>query len=103
LKSLYKLDGKSYRQKVEAVSRMQRFSFFGKTIINSILCHSAIRNFIGNIIVKVSSDEETFTREKTYVRKLNMVLVQVWYTFVTYQVSLLIIVDILILICIARS
>ncbi|KAI8576810.1 hypothetical protein K450DRAFT_255082 [Umbelopsis ramanniana AG] len=38
---------------------------------------SAIRNFIGNIIVKVSSDEETFTREKTYVRKLNMVLVQI--------------------------
>ncbi|KAH8549901.1 nuclear export factor CRM1 [Umbelopsis sp. PMI_123] len=38
---------------------------------------SAIRNFIGNIIVKVSSDEETFTREKTYIRKLNMVLVQI--------------------------
>ncbi|CAO3673608.1 unnamed protein product [Umbelopsis vinacea] len=38
---------------------------------------SAIRYFIGNIIVKVSSDEETFVKEKTYVRKLNMVLVQI--------------------------
>ncbi|KAM3583599.1 Karyopherin transporter [Umbelopsis sp. WA50703] len=38
---------------------------------------SAIRNFIGNIIVKVSSDEETFVKEKTYIGKLNMVLVQI--------------------------
>jgi hypothetical protein len=56
---------------------VQSPSFFGKTIINSIQ-YSAIRNFIGNIIVKVSSDEETFVKEKTYIGKLNMVLVQVF-------------------------
>lgn len=39
--------------------------------------HSAIRNFIVNVIVKVSSDEATLRKERTYINKLNMVLVQV--------------------------
>lgn len=38
---------------------------------------SAIRNFIVNVIVKVSSDEATLRKERTYINKLNMVLVQV--------------------------
>ncbi|KAL9542786.1 hypothetical protein PS6_009626 [Mucor atramentarius] len=36
----------------------------------------AIRNFIVNVIVKVSSDEATLRKEHTYINKLNMVLVQ---------------------------
>lgn len=36
LKSLFRLAGKSFRQKVEAVSRMQPLSSFGKIIINSM-------------------------------------------------------------------
>jgi len=38
---------------------------------------NAIRYFIVNVIVKVSSDETTLVREKTYLNKLNMVLVQI--------------------------
>lgn len=36
-----------------------------------------IRNFIVGITVKVASDETTLRREKTYVNKLNLALVQV--------------------------
>lgn len=46
-----------------------------KLISISIL--QAIRYFIVNVIVKVSSDETTLTKEHTYINKLNMVLVQV--------------------------
>ena len=38
---------------------------------------SGIRNFIVNITVKVASDETSLRREKTYVNKLNLALVQV--------------------------
>lgn len=37
----------------------------------------AIRYFIVNVIVKQSSDETTLAKERTYINKLNMVLVQV--------------------------
>ncbi|CAO3654323.1 unnamed protein product [Mucor hiemalis] len=51
---------------------------------------NAIRYFIVNIIVKVSSDEVSLNKERTYINKLNMVLVQIlkqdwprnWPTFV---------------------
>lgn len=36
-----------------------------------------IRNFIVGITVKIASDEATLRREKTYVNKLNLALVQV--------------------------
>lgn len=36
-----------------------------------------IRNFIVGIIVKVSSDESSLRKEKSYVNKLNLALVQV--------------------------
>ena len=36
-----------------------------------------IRNFIVGITVKVASDEVAFRKEKTYVNKLNLALVQV--------------------------
>lgn len=46
---------------------------------NLNLVYIAIRNFIVNVIVKVSSDEATLKKERTYINKLNMVLVQVSY------------------------
>lgn len=36
-----------------------------------------IRNFVVGITVKVASDETSLRREKTYVNKLNLALVQV--------------------------
>lgn len=44
----------------------------------------AIRYFIVNVIVKVSSDEQSLVREKTYLNKLNMVLVQVCFEIVIF-------------------
>ncbi|KAH8117546.1 CRM1 C terminal-domain-containing protein [Phellopilus nigrolimitatus] len=49
-----------------------------------------IRNFIVGIVVKVSSDEQSVRREKSYVNKLNLALVQIlkqewphnWPTFI---------------------
>ncbi|EJD06022.1 uncharacterized protein FOMMEDRAFT_18232 [Fomitiporia mediterranea MF3/22] len=49
-----------------------------------------IRNFIVGVVVKVSSDEQTMRREKSYVNKLNLALVQIlkqewphnWPTFI---------------------
>ncbi|KAI9320987.1 nuclear export factor CRM1 [Dichotomocladium elegans] len=38
---------------------------------------NAIRYFVVNVIVKVSSDEATLIKERTYINKLNMVLVQI--------------------------
>jgi len=38
---------------------------------------SGIRNFIVGITVKVASDEVAFRKEKTYINKLNLALVQV--------------------------
>ena len=42
-----------------------------------LIIYTGIRNFIVGITVKVSSDEATLRREKTYVNKLNLALVQV--------------------------
>ena len=42
------------------------------------MIHSlAIRYFVVNVIVKQSSDEVALVKERTYINKLNMVLVQV--------------------------
>lgn len=38
---------------------------------------SGIRNFIVGVIVKTSSDEATLRKEKAYVNKLNLILVQI--------------------------
>ncbi|KAI0736893.1 CRM1 C terminal-domain-containing protein [Fomitopsis betulina] len=54
-----------------------------------------IRNFVVGITVKVASDEATMRREKTYLNKLNLALVQVlkqewphnWPTFITELVE----------------
>ena len=36
-----------------------------------------IKNYISNLIIKLSTDEAVFRREKTFVNKLNIILVQV--------------------------
>ncbi|KAK4687365.1 exportin-1, partial [Tremellales sp. Uapishka_1] len=41
------------------------------------LLFSGIRNFIVQVTVEISSDEARFRREKSYVNKLNLVLVQI--------------------------
>jgi exportin-1 len=38
---------------------------------------TGIRNFIVGVTVKVASDEVSFRKEKTYINKLNLALVQV--------------------------
>ncbi|ORX53573.1 nuclear export factor CRM1 [Hesseltinella vesiculosa] len=56
---------------------------------------NAIRNFIVNVIIKVTSDEATMSKERGYINKLNMVLVQIlkqewprnWPTFIPEIVS----------------
>ena len=49
-----------------------------------------VKNYISNLIIKLSSDEQTFRRQKVFLNKLNVILVQVlkqdwphkWPTFV---------------------
>jgi hypothetical protein len=72
-KSLFKPVGTPYSQIVEMVF-LRIFHAFQTT---KHIQNSAIRYFIVNVIVKVSSDEATLTKEHTYINKLNMVLVQV--------------------------
>lgn len=48
-----------------------------KRLSNLPLETTGIRNFIVGIVVKVSSDEQTMRKEKSYVNKLNLALVQV--------------------------
>ncbi|BGP43997.1 Karyopherin transporter [Rhodotorula kratochvilovae] len=51
---------------------------------------SGIRNFVVQVIVKTSSDDQTLRREKSFVNKLNLILVQIlkqewphnWPTFI---------------------
>lgn len=51
---------------------------------------SGIRNFIVSVIVKSSSDEQSLRKEKSYINKLNLILVQIlkqewphnWPTFI---------------------
>lgn len=38
---------------------------------------SGIRNFVVGVIVKMSSDEITLRKERAYVGKLNLILVQI--------------------------
>lgn len=38
---------------------------------------SGIRNFVVQIIVKTSSDDATMRREKSFLNKLNLILVQI--------------------------
>lgn len=35
-----------------------------------------IKNYISNLIIKLSTDEQVFRREKVFLNKLNIILVQ---------------------------
>lgn len=37
-----------------------------------------IKNYISNLIIKLSSEETTFRKERMFLNKLNLILVQVW-------------------------
>jgi hypothetical protein len=54
---------------------------------------SGIRNFVVGVIVKTSSDEGTLRREKSFVNKLNLILVQIlkqeWCVFFSLFLSFL--------------
>jgi hypothetical protein len=53
-----------------------------------ILTNLGVRNFVIGITVKVASDEATLRREKTYINKLNLALVQVCQLFLWRRVAL---------------
>ncbi|KAI8098786.1 nuclear export factor CRM1 [Halteromyces radiatus] len=71
---------------------LQILEKFIQTRWNTLVAESrdAIRYFIVNVIVKVTSDETNLAKERAYVSKLNMVLVQIlkqewprnWPTFI---------------------
>jgi exportin-1 len=46
-----------------------------------------VRNFVVGITVKVASDEATMRREKTYINKLNLALVQVCHLILWRRVA----------------
>lgn len=52
------------------------------------MSRSGIRNFVVGVTVKVASDETTMRKEKTYVNKLNLALVQVSSTSCTKRTHL---------------
>lgn len=54
------------------------------------LLHLAgIKNFTVEIIIRVSSEEHTMRRERSYVNKLNLALVQVRYMLYINEVVLI--------------
>ncbi|CAO3597587.1 unnamed protein product [Absidia cylindrospora] len=89
-----KVDGILERSNVPQTKfiALQILEKFIQTRWNTLVAESrdAIRLFIVNVIVKVSSDETTLAKERAYVSKLNMVLVQIlkqewprnWPTFI---------------------
>ena len=54
-----------------------------------ILPYLGVRNFVVGITVKVASDEATMRREKTYINKLNLALVQVCQLTPLHRVALI--------------
>ena len=63
------------------------FSLCRLQILESVIKHrwgaiddtqrAGIRNFVSNLIIKLSSDEQLFRQERVYLNKLNIALVQV--------------------------
>ena len=63
------------------------FSLCRPQILESVIKHrwgaiddtqrAGIRNFVSNLIIKLSSDEQLFRQERVYLNKLNIALVQV--------------------------
>jgi len=72
-------------------SKNSATKFYGLQILESVIKYrwkilpreqcDGIKNYIVNLIIKLSSDEATLRSEKLYLRKLNQVLVQVCSSF----------------------
>jgi len=68
-------------------SQSQATKFFALSILEKVIQFKwkalprqqcdGIRNFIVNLIIKLSSDEASLLRERLYLKKLNITLVQV--------------------------
>lgn len=52
-------------------------AFLFQCVLEFNKIHLGIRNFVVGVTVKVASDETTLRKEKTYINKLNLALVQV--------------------------
>lgn len=86
--------------KILEYSKSSAAKFFGLQILESVIKYrwkvlpreqcDGIKNYIVNLIIKLSSDEATLQSEKLFLRKLNQVLVQIikqewpgnWGTFI---------------------
>ncbi|KAK9862358.1 hypothetical protein WJX84_007629 [Apatococcus fuscideae] len=68
-------------------SKTQQTKFFALQILEEVVKYrwgalpdeqrEGIKNYISNLIIKLSSDEATFRREKMFLNKLNLILVQI--------------------------
>ncbi|KAK9807779.1 hypothetical protein WJX72_008954 [[Myrmecia] bisecta] len=68
-------------------SQSQQSKFFALQILEEVIKYrwgalpdeqrEGIKNYISNLIIKMSSDEASFRREKVFINKLNIILVQV--------------------------
>jgi exportin-1 len=73
--------------KILEYSKSSSAKFYGLQILESVIKYrwkvlpreqcDGIKNYIVNLIIKLSSDEATLRSEKLFLRKLNQVLVQV--------------------------
>ncbi len=62
-------------------------TFFGMQILEEVIKYrwgalpdeqrTGIRNYVSNLIIKLSMDEVVFRKEKVFLNKLNVILVQV--------------------------
>ena len=52
----------------------------GNYFVDHSLLYIGIRNFVVNVTIKVASDETTLRKEKTYINKLNLALIQARYS-----------------------
>ncbi|BDA47056.1 Exportin-1 [Coccomyxa sp. Obi] len=68
-------------------SQSQQSKFFALQVLEELIKHrwgaiddqqrEGIKNYLSNLIIKISSDEVTLRREKVFLNKLNILLVQV--------------------------
>mmetsp|Transcript_13459 Transcript_13459/g.38211 ORF Transcript_13459/g.38211 Transcript_13459/m.38211 type:complete len:1071 (+) Transcript_13459:123-3335(+) len=68
-------------------SQSQQTKFFALQILESVIKYrwgalpveqrEGIRNYVSNLIIKLSTDERVFRAEKVFINKLNLILVQI--------------------------
>ena len=70
----FRRDGNRYRTARGKVRSLRNLT---RSVRIMLISHIGIRNFVVGITVKIASDETSLRREKTYINKLNLALVQV--------------------------